>query len=76
MLDFMLLNFFCIVIDILQMDVCIKENYMLRIRFGKMDVNFFVFVLMKVLEFIFVDKSKVNFMMLYICMCKVNLYIK
>lgn len=73
---FMLLNFFCIVIDILQMDVCIKENYMLRIRFGKMDVNFFVFVLMKVLEFIFVDKSKVNFMMLYICMCKVNLYIK
>lgn len=58
------------------MDVCIKENYMLRIRFGKMDVNFFVFVLMKVLEFIFVDKSKVNFMMLYICMCKVNLYIK
>lgn len=46
------------------MDVCIKENYMLRIRFGKMDVNFFVFVLMKVLEFIFVDKSKVNFMML------------
>lgn len=72
----MLLNFFCIVIDILQMDVCIKENYMLRIRFGKMDVNFFVFVLMKVLEFIFVDKSKVNFMMLYVCMCKVNLYIK
>lgn len=60
------------------MDVCIKENYMLRIRFGKMDVNFFVFVLMKVLEFIFVDKSKVNFMMrfVYICMCKVNLYIK
>lgn len=58
------------------MDVCIKENYMLRIRFGKMDVNFFVFVLMKVLEFIFVDKSKVNFMMLYVCMCKVNLYIK
>lgn len=76
MSDFMLSNFSCTVIDILQMDACTKENYMSRIRLGKMDVNFLVFVLMKVLELILADKSKVNSMMPYACMCKVNLYIK
>lgn len=69
MSDFMLSNFFCTVIDILQMDACTKENYMSRIRLGKMDVNFLVFVLMKVLELTLADKSKVNSMMPYTCMC-------
>lgn len=78
MSDFMLSKFSCTVIDILQMDACTKENYMSRIRLGKMDVNFLVFVLMKVLELTLADKSKVNSMMrlAYTCMCKVNLYIK
>lgn len=58
MSDFKLSNLSYTIIGIFQMDVCTKENCMSRIRLGKMDVNFLVFVLMKVQELTLADKSK------------------